>query len=399
MDHHPPTPTPTPSWSERHPETVDVGVALLALVLDLLLGSATAAFLRGDQPWMTALVPVASAALLVRRRLPVTTLALVVVCAALAVTSAHPHPLVSVMVALATVAQDRRARWAWTCAGAAVTVVTLVALGLEAPLLYAVEVAVGVLLALVTGVWVGTRRRYLRALLELADRLAVERDQQAELAGAAERARIAREMHDIVAHGLSVMIRLADGAAAMSAAAPDRAAEASRLVAETGRTSLADLRRTLGVLRGDESVEHAPQPGVEDIPALVERYRQAGLPVEFRRRGPDTVVGPGTALVVHRAVQESLTNVLRYAIAPSRVLVELDLSGVGVVLTVTDDGAAGPSGTPRTVDVGAGRGILGMRERAAMYGGTVEVGRLPSVGWRTRITLPSATTSREDLPA
>jgi signal transduction histidine kinase len=246
--------------------------------------------------------------------------------------------------------------------------------------------------ALLIGSNIGNRRRYLAALIDRAAQLARERDQQGLLATAAERSRIAREMHDVVAHSLSVMVRLSDGADAVFEKDPARSREAVRQIGEVGRDSLRDMRRLLGVLRTEEGEEVAalgPQPTLDELDRLIETYRATGLPVAVQQLG-DPPSDTGLQVAVYRTVQESLTNALRYAREPSRVLVQLDYRS-GIVVEVTDDGLfLGP-----VASVGTGRGLVGLRERAALFGGTAEAGpRLnPETGqdgggWRVRVTLP-----------
>jgi signal transduction histidine kinase len=252
---------------------------------------------------------------------------------------------------------------------------------------------VGVVLALLIGASVGDRHRYLAALIDRAAQLAAERDQRALLEVAAERARIARELHDVVAHGLSVIIRLSDGADAVAESDPPRSREAVRQVGRVGRDSLRDMRRMLGVLsQGPGEPDLAPPPGLADLDALVETYRAAGLPVVVERSG-DAVVDLATQLAVYRTVQEGLTNALRYALAPTTVLVRLHL-GATVEVEVTDDGA----GRERPPSLGSGRGLVGLRERAALYSGSFEAGPrddLQGRGWRVRLQIDPTAATRE----
>jgi signal transduction histidine kinase len=252
------------------------------------------------------------------------------------------------------------------------------------------------IVAVLIGSNVGNRRRYLNALIDRARQLARERDQQAELATAAERSRVAREMHDIVSHSLTVMIALADGSAGLVTTAPQRSAETMRLVAETGRGALGDMRRLLGVLRAgdEEAAAHAPQPGLGDLGELVERFRAAGLPVRITVSGtPPADVGQ--QLTVFRVVQEALTNTLRHAALATTVTVTIDFGERVIRVTVEDD-AAVHTGSVQ----GAGSGLLGLRERVALYGGTLEAGPRRGGGWRlvaefarVESPVPDATTS------
>ena len=246
--------------------------------------------------------------------------------------------------------------------------------------------AVFMLIATLIGVTVGNRRRYLDALIARAHDLARERDQERQLAAAAERARIAREMHDIVSHGLTVMITLADGSAATAGHDPARAAEAMRRVADAGRDALTEMRRMLGVLNDASGGEatRAPQPDAAAIPGLVDGFREAGLPVRLTTSGA-AITGAALQLAAYRIVQEGLTNVLRHADGAQQVDVLIEHRADAVEITVEDD--AVHASTRMT---GAGRGLEGLRERVALYGGTIEAGpRTTGVGWRLHATLPS----------
>ncbi len=209
----------------------------------------------------------------------------------------------------------------------------------------------------------------------------------AELASVAERNRIAREMHDVVAHSLTVMVALSDGAAVVVRRDPAQAGEVLGQLSQTGRTALADMRRVLGVLRADGGAQRSPQPLQADMGALIEGFRQAGLPITFSQAGPPVSDDPALALTVYRIVQESLTNVLRYGAAVSRVNagLEHDAARGVLVITVTNDGHATMDGS-----IGSGRGIVGMRERAGIFAGTVDAGPLPSGGWQVRAVLHPA---------
>ena len=252
----------------------------------------------------------------------------------------------------------------------------------------ALSLIVLMLLATLIGVTVGNRRRYLDALIARAHDLARERDQQSQLAAAAERARIAREMHDIVSHGLTVMITLAEGSAATARNDPERAAATMRHVAEAGRDALGEMRRMLGVLEGPTdaaAADRAPQPGIDAIPALVEGFRDAGLPVRLTTSGA-AITEPSLQLTVYRVVQEGLTNALRHAEGAQQVDVRVAHHDDSVEVVVEDDGHA--HGTPATI--GSGRGLAGLRERVGLYGGTLEAAPRPTGGWRMRATLRAA---------
>jgi signal transduction histidine kinase len=208
---------------------------------------------------------------------------------------------------------------------------------------------------------------------ERARRLEIERDQQATIAAAAERTRIARELHDIVSHSLSVVITLADAAAVVSRSGPGR--EAITEASEAGRRALSDMRAMLGVLRTDDPPAcPAPLPGVSQLGALAERVRATGLAVELGTEGTPFPLGAAAELTVYRIVQEALTNTIRHAGARHAwVTIRYDAPRVSV--RVTDDGTAATPG------LHPGHGINGMRERAALHGGDVSAGPAPGGGW------------------
>jgi signal transduction histidine kinase len=228
----------------------------------------------------------------------------------------------------------------------------------------------------------GQRRRLLSTLVDRAQRLARERDQQAEIATARERERIAREMHDVIAHSLSVMIALADGARAAADDRPGEAKDVMGRVAQTGRRTLGEVRRLLGSVRGDPSdpALHAPQPDASQLAALVAESVAAGLPVRLTETGPRPG-DPAVGLSVYRIVQESLTNVLRHASDVEDVSVEVAWSTDAVSVVVRDRSA------PVAPADGAGRGILGMRERAALFDGEATAGPHSGGGWQVRARL------------
>jgi signal transduction histidine kinase len=241
----------------------------------------------------------------------------------------------------------------------------------------------GVLDGFVVGTAVITAYVLLAALL--ADRrvnrrarlaaLELERDQQAEIGAAQERTRIARELHDVVAHSLAVMVAQADGGRYAAAENPDAASRALAQVAETGRDALAQMRRLLGVLRGGE------EGG--DLPGLVRRLAGAGLPVGLEVEGRARELSAEVKLCLHRVAQEALTNVLKHADSPRRVEVVLRYLDADVELTVRDDGRGIAAGD------GQGHGLAGMRERVALQSGTLYAGPRPGGGYEVRARLPA----------
>jgi len=240
-----------------------------------------------------------------------------------------------------------------------------------------------VVASLFAGLTAASGSRYLAWMDERARRLEVERDQQAVIAAAAERTRIARDLHDVVSHSLSVVITLADAAAVVGRAQPARGAEAMTDASEVARQALADLRAMLGVLRTDEPAAGlAPQPGLGDLGALVERVRATGLLVDLTTEGTPFPLGAAAELTIYRIVQEALTNTLRHA-AARHAAVAIVYDRPRVRIRVTDDGSARAAGTQHADGGHPGHGIDGMRERAALHGGTLRAGPNPDTrdGW------------------
>ncbi|GAA4194140.1 sensor histidine kinase [Microbacterium oryzae] len=393
-------------WLDAHPRTVDGLLVFACEVLPALLALVLAAAVpEGEAVPVWTLVATGigiaagSAALIARRRRPLTA---AIVCGVVAVL---PLPLsmggqLAVFVALYALGVHSTTRRAWTGYGI-VAGITLVVSGLATWLALtrpdlpadphfsvsspatALPNAIVFLVPTLLGLTVGNRRRYIDALLARAADLARERDQRAQLAVADERARIAREMHDIVSHSLTVMITLSEGAAAQAEAGRPGAPAAMRTVAETGRASLAEMRRLLGVLRSpDEGAAVAPLPGADDLDALVERFRGAGLAVRLTRDGAP-IADAALALTVFRIVQEGLTNVLRHAPGARRVAAVVRREDGRVVVEIVN----GPGTRPDSGPSGRGTGIIGLRERAALYAGTIEAGATADGGWRLHAEL------------
>jgi signal transduction histidine kinase len=250
--------------------------------------------------------------------------------------------------------------------------------------------------SVLAGVVVRALRRQMGWLVERAHRLEVERDQQSFLAAAAERARIAREMHDVVSHNIQVMVTLADAATVAQRTDPERAGEAMADVSGTGRQALRDMRRLLGLLREGEAPADAgpvgrtqseyealaPQPGLNELDALAQRVRSTGLDVDFERAGQPFPLSGAAGLTVYRIVQEALTNTLKHATSAQTVTVSLCFDEPDVSILVLDDGQAS---TP--VSPGGGHGVVGMSERAAAFEGTLSASPRPDGGWQVATTL------------
>lgn len=361
---------------------------LLTLVAAVSAGPAVVHSDRG-QPQALVIVVLALGAvpLLVRRIWPFPVFGVIVAVnlAACLVGRSHAPNGAALLIALYTVAALRPRRDACACAGllelAGVTGLLLFAGGgwwFDAIFLSGLVAA-----ALGLGLYSATRRDYLAELQDRAERLERERDSQGALAAAAERARIAREMHDIVAHHLTVMVTLSDAAIATSAAAPERAVEVMRSVSDTGRRALADTRRLLGVLRQgpgqDPGGQLQPVPGLAQLDTLVEQVRSAGLRTTLEIHGTVPDVPAGVQLTVYRLVQEALTNTLKHGGTGARATVRLEFLAGQLRVDIDDDGAG--TAAPAGAGAGGGGGLVGMRERVHAYGGDVRAGPRPPGGW------------------
>jgi signal transduction histidine kinase len=215
-----------------------------------------------------------------------------------------------------------------------------------------------------------------------AERLARDREAEARAAVAEERARIARELHDVVGHSVSVMTVQASGVRRLLREDQQREREALLIVERTGREALAEMRRMVGVLRRpEEAPALAPQPSLEHVERLVEQAREAGLPVDLRVQGEAVELPAGVDLTAYRLVQEGLTNALKHANASHAEVVVNYVDGA-IEVTVSDDGKGVGNGA------GGGHGLVGMRERVSVYGGELDAGPQPGGGYRLRARLP-----------
>ena len=234
------------------------------------------------------------------------------------------------------------------------------------------------------GEFVGARRAYNAEVERRLRNLEFEQDQQSRIAVAEERNRIARELHDVLAHSVSVMITQADGATYALRSKPDLAEQALRTIGDTGRAALSELRGLLEVLRNpDEGSARTPQPTAASLRELVDRVRGLRLPAELELVGDFEGLPTAIGLGVYRIVQESLTNVLKHGGRDVRASVGVANDGERIEIEVVDDGRrAEPTSLP------GGNGIIGMRERATVYGGTLDAGPRPEGGWRVHAVLP-----------
>ena len=467
-------------WYHRHPTIIDISIAAgvvaysLIVTIPLLLRPSSPARTYPILPLALIAIALMGVALSLRRRFPLWCWAAILlipetyqfvvlhafhltkeqlIYAAIGISGVG---LISITIALGAVASHRKPSAAWTAGGISLVVLVMDVI-LTNPGLTVWEIlrnAAILILLILVGILVGFNTRSARLRLKAIElrsaRLALASEQAVLLAAAEERSRIAREMHDVVAHSLAVMITMADGAAAIVERDPATAKQAIETLAEAGRSALADTRRLVGVLREDPSVaaEQAPQspeppapsegspssarqqevrdlpvpefaplgtvtpvepsapianlrqqatdgagdrsrgdlplapsPEQADITELVKRFVAAGVPVTYRWVGAALPADKALQLTVFRIAQEALTNVLRYAPTTPAVSVDVERHVGTVVLTV--DNEAAPGTRPMH---GSGKGLIGMRERASVYGGTVQAGPTPT-GWRVRAVL------------
>ncbi|WP_037602177.1 sensor histidine kinase [Streptacidiphilus rugosus] len=245
-------------------------------------------------------------------------------------------------------------------------------------------------LSWVLGRFTSIRRAYYLELEDRAARLERERDAQAKVAVAAERARIARELHDVVAHNVSVMIVQADGASYVMDSSPEQAKEALATIAGTGRQALTEMRRLLGLLRSEETTgEYVPQPGVEQLPDLLEQVRSAGLPVEFKVEGEPRPLPRGVELTAYRIVQEALTNARKHGGPQASATVRISFEDGDLAMVIEDDGRGASAQLAKDGgEDGFGHGLIGMRERVGMVGGSLDAGPRVGGGFRIKAVLP-----------
>lgn len=408
-------------YLHSHPRTTD---ALVAACYVLLVTPTTVDAVRAGA-WLAAgLLAAVAVSLFLRRRYPVALVAFIAVVE-VAVTLLHPwgsNVSAGLWFSLYSVAVVHTRRFALITLALATAPLALLyffaavgPLERELPASAASpeefqlisSIAAGTSIALsnvlATGIGISVRQRR-----EHEQEVAAWAARAARLGSVNERNRIAREMHDVVAHSLTVMVTLSDGAGVVVRKNPDRAAEVLAEMSRTGRTALGDMRRVLGVLRDEAGAGQAPREPLaagDNLAKLLDGFRTAGLPVHYSHTGPALPADAAFQLTVYRIVQESLTNVLRYGRALSRVDVAVLREDFTVTIEVVDDGK-GTSGAPVTGasvtgagsgalgsgaagsgNIGSGQGLTGMKERAGIYGGTVEAGRTSVGGWRVRAVL------------
>ncbi|GGK59068.1 sensor histidine kinase [Streptomyces flaveus] len=407
----------------RHPWLLDTTVVLIVALVslpDLISSAPNGPFgetdSRGELP--SGVPFVFAAALIVplwwRRRVPAVTFFVIALVSLVQWSlGIWQQAGISMLIALYTLALHGSLRvlgWAAALIVVELTLAVCVIVPVERPLLSLFFLLGTSTAAVAIGLTLRIRRMYLAALEDRARRLEIEHDQRVQLTAAAERSRVAREMHDIVGHNLSVMVGLADGAATLAANRNEQSAEALRILGDTGRQAMGELRRVLGVLREerqDDVRPLSPQPGIRELDPLLARVRAAGPAVTYRSVGELDSLGSGVQLTVYRIVQEALTNTLKHAGTGTAAEVTVTADAGKVRIRVADTGV--PQGAhrpaeprPRTGD--AGHGMIGIHQRAAMYGGAVTIGpREAGHGWIVDVVLnvpsaPAPSVSAEPLP-
>ena len=369
------------AWDARHSYLTDAGVVGLLLIFCFACPGGFVAQGRREAVLQLALL----LPLVWRRRAPLIVFSVVAGVAFVQWLTSVPLPAdVALLVALFTLAVRSTPQRAVTgtlilAAGAVMASVRWVPGG---DIVKSIVFLTGLIVAaLFVGVALRTWRSYMDSLIERTKRLEYESQQRARLAAASERSRIAREMHDVVTHSVSIMVTLADGAAATVDSRPTRAKEAMLDVSSTGRLALTDMRHLLGVFRSEDlGPVLEPQPQLSGIPRLLQGVRATGLDVRFTEQGAPFEVPPGVELTVFRIVQESLTNVLKHAQEPSTATVTLLYDMPFVDVCIADDG----------IQVGScdeGNGLGGMRERALLSGGLLTAGPGRDRGWEVTARL------------
>jgi signal transduction histidine kinase len=386
------------AWARRRPLAVDAALAVALVLVEAAVLLLAPHELRPGLSWSALGWSVLCAAPVAARRVaPWPAVGAAVVSLAVVAPLRHSPATqgLALVVLTYTMAAHRRARSA--ALATAMLWVPALLTNLVAPPAGAVRVAPALLVlnnlltaavAYAVGRAVQARRQSTRMLRERARIAEANQRSLAEQAVADERRRIARELHDVVAHQVSVMGVLATGARRVLRRDPDAADEAMATVEETGRATLRELRRLLDVLRTDAEVDTdlAPQPGLTGIEALVEQVREAGMPVTLRVDGAPAPLAAGVALAIYRVIQEALTNALKHA-GRATALVRLTWTDGFLAVEVSDTGR-GPAPTGGRI----GHGLVGMRERVALYGGVLRTGPRAGGGFRVyaRIPLESA---------
>lgn len=392
---HDPMQPVLPTWRpirgplERWPHLTDSLIALVAFGLNLIMWSHDNELTLGSllEVGSYLCVFVGSFALLWRRSHPWQVHAVILSLSILVFVAAPVDGIVAMVFSLYSLGRyeaDHRASIAGVLAAFSFVVLDL--LIVNEPSAGSTFAALMVLALWYMGRRLRFRGEYLRLLEERAQYLERERTAQSERAVVAERTRIAREMHDIVAHQLSLMTVQAGAARTVAGSDPQAAGEAMASVEAAGRQALSEMRHLLGVLRpSDAAGALEPQPGVADLPNVVRQVQEVGLKVQFQSQGDLTGVAAGLELAIYRIVQESLTNVIKHAGTQANVMVKIDGGHRDIVVTIKDDG----SGCSADLNGGhTGHGVAGMRERVQLLGGSLHAGNSVATGFEVRAVIP-----------
>lgn len=379
-----PRPMPATRWLTKHPRIADVLLVIVCAAIQCV----AVLIMGAPQTLLTyTSIVLSSLVLLGRRRFPLIAVAVIAIIACVSPILQTGAPYQSIPVAFALYSVAARSSLGRAAIGYAIGVGVPILISITALLFTGASFSPTVLdpfalLALTLGIMVRSRREQLEAVTMMVN-------QRIENARVAERTRITAEMHDVVAHSLSVMIALANGASAGWQKHPVRSAKALENLSTVGRAALLDMQRILHILRDSDAdlAQSLHQSGhnLPSVEELVGVFRTAGLPVSFTKTGEPLPDDTTLTTTIYRIVQESLTNALRYAVDASRVEVTIAKHGNTVGITIADDGQADPAAN---TSVGAGHGLISIQERAAAYGGNSTAGPLPGGGWRVYTTLP-----------
>ncbi|MFI6926891.1 sensor histidine kinase [Nonomuraea spiralis] len=378
-----------------HDTVLAVVVAAASVTLFLLYGPESLETpelvpegMRAPDALGAALLVLAAAPVAVRRRWPLAALCAGLVPETLLTAFGYGSGVsgVSGLVLLYSVASNRGL--AVALGGLIVSLLTYLVGALAGPVTLPGPSGHVVAVVVLSAVWgagrsLRLRRAYLEELRDRAARLERAHAADTRAARAEERSRIARELHDVVAHHVSVMTVQAAAARRVLASDPDLACEALSAIENTGRLAMTEMRNIVGVLRTDARAELGPQPGVGDLPGLVEQMREAGLPTRLRVEGEPRPLPAGIDLAAYRLVQEGLTNSLRHAGAGAEAVVTVCHAPTGLDVRVEDDGKGATPAPDRT-----GHGLVGIRERVALYGGILNIGPRPGGGFEVRAKFP-----------
>lgn len=384
MTPYPVLPRPAVRW----PRWADSLLALLILGYTLLV--------LGVPAGMTEVVPVLIAVGLClpypwRQRRPLLVFGLIAAVATVQVLVGVEPLVADVMIVLGLFGVARRHTWRWSVPAAALSVVWVIgALASRLGDYYLTIGDLGLLLAVIAVAWLAgtlarTREQYVNELLLRAERAEREQQARADAAATAERIRIARDLHDLVSHSLSAISVLAAGAVQVAQNDPPQARRAMQDVVDSSRSALQEMRSMLGVLRSEGPQSEAPQPGIDQLPELINESSSTGLPVRLHLDGELQTLPGSVQVACYRVVQESLTNIRRHAGADvSRVDVRLSRTAGAVVIMITDDGVGDADAVP------GGHGLIGMRERVTALGGELSTGSRKTGGFEVRAVIPDA---------